>query len=69
MSTELRVTTIGRTLLDVASGDLNQEQFDVAVADALKRGQISARELRARSDDHGSRAALRIERAVGMATA
>jgi predicted transcriptional regulator of viral defense system len=64
----IRVTTIVRTLLDVAAGDLDQEQFDVAVADALERGLISARSMRARSDDAGARAALRIERAVGAAT-
>lgn len=67
--TDFHVTTVVRTLLDVAFGDIGQEQLDVAVADALGRGLISARWLRARSDDHGERAALRIERAVGAATA
>lgn len=61
---ELRVTTVERTLLDVAAGDLSQEQLDTAVSDALERGLIAARRLRARSDEHGERAALRIERAL-----
>jgi predicted transcriptional regulator of viral defense system len=63
----IRVTTVARTLLDVAAGDLGQEQLDVAVADALERGLISARSIRERSDDHGGRATLRIERSVGAA--
>jgi hypothetical protein len=33
-----RVTTPFRTLLDVACGDLNHEQLEKAVADALNRG-------------------------------
>lgn len=61
----IKVTTVTRTLLDVASGDLSQEQLDAAVADALNRGLISARRLREQSDTFGPHAALRIERAVG----
>jgi len=60
----LRVTTVERTLLDVASSDLSQEQLDVAVADSLDRGLVSPRRIRSRSDNHGARAALRIERAL-----
>lgn len=65
---EFRVTTVERTLLDVAAGDLSQEQLDTAVFDAVDRGLVSARRLRARSDEHGDRAALRIERALTAVT-
>ncbi|GAB3446000.1 type IV toxin-antitoxin system AbiEi family antitoxin domain-containing protein [Actinophytocola sediminis] len=63
---DFRVTTVERTLLDVAAGDFSQEQLDTAVSDALERGLSAARRLRARSDEHGERAALRIERALGV---
>jgi predicted transcriptional regulator of viral defense system len=61
------VTTVERTLLDVAGGDLSQEQVDAAVTEALERGLVSAGRLRSRVDAFGDRAALRIERAVGAA--
>jgi predicted transcriptional regulator of viral defense system len=35
-----RVTTPLRTLLDVARGDISQEQLEKAVADALRRGLV-----------------------------
>jgi hypothetical protein len=59
-----RITSIQRTLFDVASGDMTQEQLDVAVADAVKRGLVAPRRLRHRADEFGPRAALRIERAL-----
>jgi predicted transcriptional regulator of viral defense system len=62
-----QVTTVERTLLDVAAADITQEQFDVAVSDALDRGLISPRRLRERSDEFGDRAALRAERALKAA--
>jgi predicted transcriptional regulator of viral defense system len=64
---DVRFTTIERTLLDVAAGDLSQEQLDTAVSDALEAGLISRRQLRARSDRHGDHAALRIERSLAAA--
>jgi predicted transcriptional regulator of viral defense system len=60
-----RVTTVERTLLDVAAADISQEQFDIAVSEALERMLISPGRLRARSDGFGDRAALRAERALG----
>lgn len=59
-----QVTTVERTLLDAAAGDLPQEQLQGAVSDALRRRLASPRRLRARSDEFGDRAALRIERAL-----
>lgn len=64
---DIRITTVPRTLLDVAAADLSQEQLDTAVADGLERGLFSPLKLRSRSDDHSERAALRIERALGSA--
>jgi predicted transcriptional regulator of viral defense system len=63
-----RVTTPLRTLLDLAGGDTTQEQLEAAVAATLERGLTTARRIRARSDDAGDRAALRIERALRTAT-
>ncbi|MBP2476297.1 putative transcriptional regulator of viral defense system [Crossiella equi] len=64
---EFRVTTVTRTLLDTAAGQTSQEQLDTAVTEALTRGLISPRRIRERSDTHGNRAALRVERALGAA--
>ena len=63
-----RVTTPLRTLLDLASSDTTQEQLAAAVAAALDQGMTTARRLRARSDEAGDRAALRLERALGETT-
>jgi predicted transcriptional regulator of viral defense system len=59
-----QITSVQRTLLDAAAGDMTQEQLDVAVADAVKRGLVAPRRLRHRVDEFGPRAALRIERAL-----
>jgi len=61
-----QVTTVERTLLDVARAvDVSQEQVDVAISDATQRGLVSPLRLRSRSDEFGDHAALRIERALG----
>lgn len=60
------ITTVERALLDVAGGQVSQEQLDTAVAEALDRGLVLARRLRSRSDTFGNLAALRIERALGV---
>jgi predicted transcriptional regulator of viral defense system len=64
-----QVTTVERTLLDVAGSDLTQEQLQFAVAEAMERGLASPRRLRMRSDEFGDRAALRIERALSASAA
>ncbi len=61
------VTTVERTLFDVAAGDTSQDQVDVAVSDVLTEGLATPRRLRARSDEFGDRSALRIERALAAA--
>lgn len=61
-----RVTTPLRTLLDLAADRrTDQESVDDAVTEALERHAVTPYDLRARSDDLGDRAALRIERALG----
>jgi predicted transcriptional regulator of viral defense system len=58
------VTTPLRSLIDVASGSLDLDQVVTAVVEALRRGLLTGRRLRARADAAGDRAALRIERAL-----
>lgn len=63
-----RVTAPLRTLLDLAGSNTSQEQLDAAVAGALESGLTTPRRIRARADEAGDRAALRIERALGART-
>ncbi len=58
------VTTPLRSLVDVASGSLDLDQVVTAVGEALRRGLVTARRLRARADAAGDRAALSVERAL-----
>lgn len=58
------VTTVERTLADVAIGDLSQEVVDSAVRDAVERGLTTRRRLLRRAADASDRAALRLERAL-----
>lgn len=48
-----RVITLLRTLLDVAVGDLDFDQLGVAIGDAVVRGMVTTRALRARADEFG----------------
>lgn len=59
-----RVTTLLRSVLDVATGDLDLDQLATVVAEALKRGLFTRRMLLARVDEFGDRVALRIERTL-----
>lgn len=63
-----RITTVERTLADVAGGDLSQELIDSAVADALDRGMTTRRRLLRRAADSDDRTALRVERALAART-
>lgn len=62
-----RVTTPLRTLFDVAATSASQELVDRAVADALREGVVSRRQLLRRADEFGASAALLIERALSEA--
>lgn len=61
-----RVTTVVRSLIDVASAHADEDQLARAVDEALARGAITRRQLRARSEAVDPLAALRIERALGV---
>ena len=57
------ITTPVRTLLDVASGDLDLDQLAGAIQEAIASGRATRRELLLRADALGAHAALRVERA------
>jgi hypothetical protein len=58
------VTTVERTLLDVAGVGAAQDLVDAAVADAVSGGRSTKRRLRRRAANATDRAALGIERAL-----
>lgn len=62
--TAFQVTTVDRTLVDVAGSDISQEVRNGAVADAVGRGETTRRRLLRRSSEAAARVALRLERAV-----
>jgi hypothetical protein len=60
-----RLTTLMRSLIDVAAEQPDDDQLARAVDDALAGGTITRRQLRARAEAVDPLAALRIERALG----
>jgi len=61
-----RMTTLVRSLIDVAAEHADEDQLARAVDEALARGALTRRRLRARAEAVDPRAALRIERALGV---
>lgn len=61
-----RLTTLTRSLIDVAAEHADEDQLARAVDEALTRGTITRRRLRARAEAVDPLAALRIERALGV---
>lgn len=59
-----RLTMPLRSLLDVATGDLDLDHLAGAMEEALARGVLTRRMILARVDAFGDRAALRVERAL-----
>jgi predicted transcriptional regulator of viral defense system len=59
-----RITTPLRSLLDIAVESYEVEQLSTAIGDALRAGLVTRRQLLARADGFGPRAALAIERAI-----
>ena len=59
------VTTLVRSLIDVAAAHADEDQLARAVGEALALGTITRRQLRARAEAVDPLAALRIERALG----
>jgi hypothetical protein len=58
------VTTPLRSLIDIGAGSLDLDQFVTAVREALERGLVTPRRLRARAEEAGDRCGLRLERAL-----
>jgi predicted transcriptional regulator of viral defense system len=52
----LRITTVPRTIADVAAGGLAEEQVRLAIKEALQRGLVSQEELMIQSERRGGRA-------------
>ena len=59
-----RMTTLLRSLIDVAAAQTDEDQLARAVDEALTGGTITRRQLRARAEVVDPLAALRIERAL-----
>jgi predicted transcriptional regulator of viral defense system len=64
-----RVTTVERTLADIAGDELSQEIVDAAVSEALNRGQTTRRRLLRQAEGVCDHAALRLERALAARAA
>ena len=64
-----RVTTPLRSLIDLAAGRPDEEQLGRAIIDARSRGLVTLRRLRGRAELVDPRAALYIERALGVVEA
>ncbi len=62
-----RVTTVLRSLVDVAAAGVDEDQLARAIAEARDAGRITLRSLRARAESVDVRSALRIERALPLA--
>ena len=61
-----RLTTLVRSLIDVAAEHADEDQLARAIDEALARGTITRKQLRARAEAVDPLAALRIERALGV---
>ena len=59
-----RVTTVTRSLIDVAAHGADEEQLSRAILQARDAGVITLRQLRSRAEMVDLRAALHIERAI-----
>lgn len=65
-----RLTTLPRSLVDVAADHADEDQLARAIREALDLGMVTQRQLRSRAEDVDPKAALRIERALNqLATA
>ena len=61
-----RLTGVTRSLIDVAAPGVDEEQLARAIQEAVHAGQITLRRLRSRGESVDLKAALRIERAIGL---
>lgn len=60
------LTTVLRSLIDIATIGADGDQLAHAIEEAITRGVVTHRQLRARSEAIDPRAALRIERALSI---
>lgn len=67
--TGFRVTTILRTLIDVAALSADDDQLGRAIKQARATGRFTLRQLRDRAEALDVRAALHVERALALAEA
>lgn len=63
-SAGFRITTVARSLIDVASLAPDEAQLARAIADALSQGKLTVRRLRSRAEAVSPHGALFIERAL-----
>lgn len=64
--TGFRLTTLSRSLIDVAAQSPDEEQLARAIEEARAQGTVTLRTLRTRAEAIDATAALRIERAIGQ---
>ncbi len=64
-----RITTVVRTLIDVAALSADEDQLSRAIQQAREAGMCTVRQLRARAESVDVRAALHIERALQLGEA
>lgn len=62
-----RITTVARSLIDVASLAPDEDQLARAISEGLAQGTITVRRLRSRAEAVSPRGALFIERALPLA--
>jgi hypothetical protein len=62
--TGFRLTSVVRSLVDVAAGTADDDQLARAIQEARAAGLLTLRQLRTRAEAVDLRAALRIERAI-----
>lgn len=65
--TGFRVTTVARSLIDVAAGSTDEDQLGRAIQEARDARLLTLRQLRARAEIVDVKAALQIERALQRA--
>ena len=63
------VTTVARSLIDIAAAGADEEQLARAIGEALDTGRVTLRRLRARAEVADVTGALRIERALSSGEA
>lgn len=62
----LSVTTVARTIADVAARGLAEEQVQLAIQEALARGLVTKADLRNQAERHGGRAKRIIDKVTNM---